>query len=432
MQILDEVPSFGAALGRGLGAGLGEALPKTISRGIENAKLRRYGVDLAGIEDPSFRQTLGQMGIQRGIKARSDLARLGLASSAEGAAPLGSALGAAPVEKGELGAPAKKATPAFAPLEEQMAYDESRMPSELQMLTPSQRQQEIARRYQMTLDAGGAPDIDAISSQIDAEEGRKTAMREKQKEYGQEYENALATVFKDASEETKAAIRQRGQNAIFQGKDEATVKRDAAKLASQIANAKAAAEKVLRRNVLQMAKARVSDSSRSQENIKSSAATAVKKLTDLGLVNEARQYLAEGGWYPEEREEIMNKALGSGFSEGVMAALNELPKFKKAFKDSFDPKKPIGKLSPDAYPAFKENFDRVIESDPNVNLILLRKQYEDKGVDWEAFKRAIDEAVESGKLDPSSKTFMAQQEVLNEPPLNLLGKVLYKLNLRGR
>lgn len=424
VQVLDEVPSFGSALGRGLGQGVGAALPKVVSRELENAALRKYGANLAGIEDPSLRQSLAQMGIQRQMRSRSDLAKLGLEAPS------------APISMKESLTEAMPSRAKMMPSKERPAVretvTETIRPEELKMRTPDELKQEAALRYQATLEAGGMPDLDAINQQLALEESRKDAMRLKQEEYGKIYEEALKNVFEEASPETKAAIRQRGQNAIFQGKDEATIKREATQYANQIANAKAAVEKILRRNIFQDVKARMAGSAREQENIKSSAAAAVKKLTDLGLVNEARSYLSDSGWYPEEREEIMSKALGSGFSEDVMAAVNSFVAPKKKFKDSFDPKKPIDKLDPAAYPDFKESFDRAIEADPNVNLILLRKKYEDKGVDWESFKRALDDAVLTGKIDPASKGYMAQQAVLDEPPLGFLGKVLYKFKLRGR
>ena len=80
---------------------------------------------------------------------------------------------------------------------------------------------------------------------------------------------------------------------------------------------------------------------------------------------------------------------------------------------------------------FAENLGQVLQNDPSANLILLRKAYEDRGVDWNSFKDVIDQMTLNGQFKPDPEQIKAM-ELLDNPPLDRLDAILHHFKFTGR
>ena len=81
---------------------------------------------------------------------------------------------------------------------------------------------------------------------------------------------------------------------------------------------------------------------------------------------------------------------------------------------------------------FTQNLAQTLQNDPATNLILLRRKYEDdKGVDWQLYKDSLNELISTGQFKPNADQFN-QLDSLEQPPLDLLGKILYGIGIGGR
>jgi hypothetical protein len=152
-------------------------------------------------------------------------------------------------------------------------------------------------------------------------------------------------------------------------------------------------------------------------------------LLNEGLYDTARNLLSELGYHPEERESII-----ASLGEGPKKALAEMPKIEVKKEPSF--KK--GYLTVDEVPLtgaqqaiIKNNMTKAFKGDRDLNLVLLRKAYEDKGVDWRSFKDTLNEMILDGDVELNDDQFN-HLDLMDTPPLNNLDKILHGLNLIGR
>ena len=162
-------------------------------------------------------------------------------------------------------------------------------------------------------------------------------------------------------------------------------------------------------------------------------------LLKEGLYDESRNLLNDLGYHTEETEEFI-----ADLGENAVKSLNLLPKIEKNSPveqehGKFGYTTPSGKssftsimqYSPEMKEKIENNLHQVLSSDPSTNLILLRKAYENKGVDWEGFKDALNNLILKGsvKLNADQLNFL---DKLEEPPLNKLDKILFHFGQIGR
>ena len=82
---------------------------------------------------------------------------------------------------------------------------------------------------------------------------------------------------------------------------------------------------------------------------------------------------------------------------------------------------------------FKKHLAEVFQKDPNANPLLVRRDFEKKGVSWREYRDAIDELQQEGVIDFSGNEDYAQLEkYINKPPLGPLDKILHGMKLIGR
>jgi len=145
--------------------------------------------------------------------------------------------------------------------------------------------------------------------------------------------------------------------------------------------------------------------------------------------------LSELGYHPEERESII-----TDLGEPARKIISQLPKMNKTeFKENGSEEYQFGGPASFPQPEFseqvrkqiKDSLSKIVTADPSVNLILLRKVYEDKNVDWQTFKDDINDLIIEGKFMMDDDQFK-HLDLLDTPPLDNLDKLLYGIKLIGR
>lgn len=250
--------------------------------------------------------------------------------------------------------------------------------------------------------------------------------------YGELAKEKLANVFPEATDEQKAYIARKGEEIAGENKSEADIERHIAaqvrKFKNTLANIKndlpaARSFNKLFRSALGKEK--------SFEQARGDLRVKLQPLLKEGLYGTARNLLSELGYQPEERESIL-----TNLSENVNKTLAEMPEKRKfgtknenfSYGSSEIASSPA---NPKTKEKFNQNIRQVLSEDPNANLILLRKQYEDRGVDWRTFKNELNQLVDSGEFKLNDDQ-LENINVIDEPPLDYLDKILHGLGIIGR
>lgn len=273
---------------------------------------------------------------------------------------------------------------------------------------------------------------------VERETEKRIAAQEK---YGDLAETRLKKLIPDASDEESALFKKKGEEAAGENRSQGDIDRLISREVSKYKNVLSNIEKNLEAPRIQNGLKRTLLGTRSDmKSVEQDARAAVKPLIDLGLYEKARTMLANTGFYPEERETII-------FGEMPTEIKKQIDSIPKAIT-----KKPMGakvgglEVVPGKYinqePSYDlksqvhlfDNLSKVWggETNDNINLLQLRKAYEDKGYDWRIFKDAMNELVNNGHIilnDDQQNTF---NSYLDNPPLNNLEKILHGLGLRGR
>lgn len=136
----------------------------------------------------------------------------------------------------------------------------------------------------------------------------------------------------------------------------------------------------------------------------------------------ARSILAGKDFRPEQIEEVVGKQPTS-----VQGIIDKLP-----IKNKYVAKKIPKDLTEKNKLTFEQNLRDVLRQDPNVNLVLLRKKYAKKGINWKDFKDALLGMEEQGLqlTNEQRRSF----DTLMKPPIDDLGKLLklYKITKKIR
>lgn len=271
------------------------------------------------------------------------------------------------------------------------------------------------------------------NSEVDKELGQRI---ESQRESGEMAVKKLVKLMPKATDEQQAIFRKIGENVRGGSKSEADFDRTIAKEATKFKNTIANIEKDLSAPRLQNRLHRLFlGTDKDFQSAASDLRTKVKPLLDLGLYDTTRNLLDGLGYYPEERESIIQP-----LTERAQTAINLTPAAKKATRFEKRPGMgagiPTGTAQIQEYtPADRENIrEGLLESfakEPNSSLVLLRKGFEDKGYDWRLFKDTLNDLVQSESISLNDDQFN-QLQYLDQPPLNLLEKILQSLNVQGR
>jgi hypothetical protein len=249
-----------------------------------------------------------------------------------------------------------------------------------------------------------------------------------QEEYGNRAVEKLEKVYPEATDEQRAIFKKLGEKAASEGQSQAEIDRYLAKEATKFKNTISNVQQSISApRVLNEIQRKFLGTGRSFEQAAKDMQVKIKPLLELGLYDTARNLLNDLGYYPEERESIINP-----LSTQANALINAAPGVKKEIIvppgkfDNFEQK-----LAPEQIASLKQNLGEILQKDPNASLVLLRKAFEDKGYDWASFKDAMNELVQSQEINLTDDQFN-QLPYLDSPPLNKLESVLHSLKLIGR
>jgi len=175
-------------------------------------------------------------------------------------------------------------------------------------------------------------------------------------------------------------------------------------------------------------------SPRGEKKDKSNIKNLLKPLA--AFPNVQREILSEKGYDLEEREDLV-----SGLSEYSNKVIAQMPSINKKGRvtptgmGSASLASSFNEMSNRTYtPQEKELIDQTVDdifsSDPSSNIVLVRKALESKGVNWRAYKDALDKAVDEGKLKMTDEQFDHYSQ-MNEPPISFLGHISRFFRTRG-
>jgi len=427
---------FGSGLGEGLRQGLSEAgntFADKINRNRENEFFQKnYGLDLRGANDPQTRQQI----ISTELPYYRQMKQAKASHAAYDQQYPETQQGESRQVSGEERTPSQNKGGKNFP-------QEATRGEKVPIMTPEQMQQR-GLQYARDRTAQGVPTTAEQGIQLAEQENQrnetynnkidqeKNARIAEQQRYGQKANDMLLKLYPNATDEQQAVFRRYGENESFEGKSEADIDRALSKKAAQfkntisdVQNSVVSAPRIGTKlwDLLQ-------GTSRNADQTIQDMRLQLKPLLDQGLNDTARMLLEEKGYYPEERERIV-----SGLGEYTKKYLAEMPSIPK--EKAFKPMGPSGlveeqsqKLNPEQAQVFTDTLDKILKTDPSVNLILLRKEFEDKNINWRDYKDALNLSASQGFEFNDDQ--LKQLEILNSPPLSILEKHLYKLGLIGK
>lgn len=428
-----------------------EAYAKRKRLETENAKLRDLGIDVTGIDDPNLRSMVAQ----DDLKFRNRRRQVQSTNKLYGGDILGggqiSSQGEMPFETNPKTTPANKRN--FKNALNTVLNDEShgftkKTPGGSRALpTPEQRKQaamQLSEESQNTENPLSVPEalqlVDSeiaslkdYNQQVESEKALETASQER---YGNIADQISNDYFADYNDPTlKNYLQGRAEEYSLQKNSEADIKKSLLKDATNLRNE-------IERIKKGIGAKRIGDRSidaltgnyRSNEKAMQDAAVKIKPLLDKQMYPLVRELLSGAGFFPEEREEIM----GNRITENANTILGKLPK-KPGYLQTIDRYIRMEETPYDELPLEQrmeniqetpefQSLRQILTNNPQENLILLRKEFENHKVSWDQFKDMLNILQQEG-IGVEQPQF---QTLLEEPPLDTLGKIAYQAGFRGR
>ncbi|MES2875434.1 MAG: hypothetical protein V4708_17050 [Bacteroidota bacterium] len=400
--------SFSSQLGLSIGRGAAEGIAGGIQQGQErraqekeDKKLKELGVDLQGIRDPN-------------IRAQLFAAQLKKKSTAE------ASLNSIPehLRRGN-----SNTSPTMA---DQLVGNS---PISNRIKTEQEIDQEAADTAQRK-----GTDFEEEKGKLQRTKHGQLADKQILESFSQEVNNQLATSLGSKyTPEIGAAFEREAEQLGLKNLEPSEQRKATARAVNRFKNDLSNMESHIKPN--KMTNYLTADK-KSNEKRLTELRSQVKPFIEKGLYDEGRAVLADKGYYPEEIEEVVS----TGLSEPVKKELINFPSFKTASNEKemspWDVESApweTFKLNPQETDKFVDSLSSVLKKDPSTNLVLLRKAYEDKGVDWDTFKTAVEELQLTGQFNPEDDTQLNQMgSTLKEPPLGYLGRLLHAVKLGGR
>jgi hypothetical protein len=441
MQIIPEKrrPSVSQQFGQAfanVGQAAGQMVPEYLKSQAQDEALAKRGIDLKGISDPQIRQQIvadelkygrarklaaaearyaqGKPGMVRDsvslqenmpgedVDVTESVTRIGSGEPGGGKIPQPSTRGVAkPVMSGdEIMAEAQERVAAFGGMTDlQTEYNKV-----------ATRNQANAQYNQQLKD-----DIDAQTK--------------KQEKYAGIANEKLSKLFPDSPDDVKALFSRYGEEAARSNLSEAAIEKDLAKKAIEFKNSYANIKKSIGApTVVNKLKGLVTGVDVPSVKARGDLRVKLNPLLKEGLFDSARTLLDELGFGPEATEMVM-----FDLGENAQKTVAQLPEMKRPFERVKGPfaQDRILPFNPEQSAQITENIQQAFKSDPSANMILLRKAYEDKGVDWETFRDNVNSMIAQGQIQLNDEQFKALDKI-NYPPLDKLDKLLEGLSLRTR
>lgn len=272
----------------------------------------------------------------------------------------------------------------------------------------------------------------------------------KQEFYGNKGLSALQRVLPDASPKIQDMFQKEGENLWKSGDSEAEISSKLNEKAKTLANNIDSIERLPGPTRIHNGLYRIFNGTyKGQADEFKEVQRKIKPLLDQGLYEETRNLLSEK-YQPEEVENLI-----TSLGEGSKKVLADFPKFEKYDASQFEggevgnkvkaqkEKIKAGKAKPfdtsylnqpseDEIERLNTSVKNAVLAEPSVNLLLLRKAYEDKNVNYQQFRNALGEALVSGEIKLNEEQLQMMDKYLDTPPLYNLDKLWYKLGFTGR
>jgi hypothetical protein len=432
-----------------LGMGATEATNKGIElygEKLENDALKKKGIDVSGIRDPETRAQIISHELQYGKRKTKAESTRGLLTGENESEP----------------AKRREKLPEFMEgksslqkegFEQRGKQENVNEPSKRATILPPDEVINKGVQYaRMSSQAGnpmsdeeGISIVHAFNEEAKHSNAQQMAL---ETHYGNVGSDVVSSYFPNPSPEIDNHFRKKAEEAGESGKSEADIKKDlnkeAIRLKNQISNIrKNIKPQRLGSKAYRKLKGTYKDKEKEEENIRKE----IKPLLDAGFYDETRQLLSEEGLYPEETESLV-----TSLSEGTKKSLSQFPKMNKEVPGKMQPRKKAGLglagavtqnaierkmekeagYTPEQMETINDSVKNIFTSDPQANMILLRKAFEDKGVDWRAFKDSIDQGILEGYIDLKTEDQFNHYSDLSEPPLDDLDEMLYNAGIIGR
>lgn len=463
VQVLPKVSSFGESFGAALGGGLGEGAAKGYKLARENEAIKReYGVDLSGITDPQTRAQIMGQELVYGRKQKQ--------AEASGKVNYGQETAKTPIEIGKrertseefvpekrqnlpefpVKPGAKKAVATFEEGGPRNFPQPETTGQKRPVLPPEQVRAEGTRIAKESRDAGiPMSDPEGIqyahaqnqmnrewNQDVESDISQKVAGQEK---YGNIAAKTLSNVYPEANDEIKAHFMKKGEDVaqytISQADFAKEMAVEARKFKNSIANIRSSRPA---KTGMELVKGDLLGYNSKWEQDRNDVRLHLKPLLENGFYDTARSELAKLDFGPETVE-----ALITDLGENSKKSIIDMPKMKSEYPGGFKEKYFAGPehafeggelektLTPESKAFFEHNLRQVLKTSPSENLVLLRKGYEDKDVDWRSFKDTLNDMIYSGEIKLNDDQFN-QLGTLDYPPLGGLDKILFGLKLKTR
>ena len=273
----------------------------------------------------------------------------------------------------------------------------------------------------------------SISSGIQGYERARDIKRERQGQYGALGSQIFGDLVKDATPEEKANFYKMSADMAQRGESPQNMYKKLADLATNYKNKVSRIEENIEPERLSK---KFTDifTGESPESREKKGKLATKGLSELPI-SKRRELLQKKGL---EAEEVENRI--SPLSNDIKQSISGFPDLRPTRSKqnaSFDETPQFGveksELTEPQREYFQKHLAEIFQKHPDVNPLLLRKEFEEKGISWREYRDAIENLQESGQVDFSSNPEYAYLEnYLQKPPLGPLRKILHGLGFVGR
>ena len=426
------------------GTPIGEQFSKAFSGGLqayekmqEDKALEEMGVDTR-IKDPAYRSKMLAQKMTQDASKKQAVASQKVNYSLDGTTPETKRF----IDENKSEAGSEPTSQKSSKQIEQSKLEETKKSREKKpVLAPDQLMFQGKRIAEERTQAGQHTDAEEgyeIARKLNADnEAYNEGIAAKQQQYGDLAVSKLENLFSDATDEHRARFQKKGELAFERGLSESAINQEmseeARKFKNMIAKVKGSVP------AARFMSHAFGGPDRNWESTKKDLQLKLKPLLDDGLYDTARNLLSELGYHAEERESIV-----SSLGEYAKKGLAEMPSMAIKKANIWDaPTKEDGKYvsagekvsrernSPERMEKITQSLGDILSKDPSSNLILLRKGFEDKDVEWDQFKDALNQLADSGQIELNPDQFN-QLNDLDMPALSGLDKFLHSVKLIGR
>ncbi len=294
-------------------------------------------------------------------------------------------------------------------------------------LNPQELRDQAIKNTQERLNRGDiTADFDQELARLKSQNQDIKAFDAERQQFGEQALAKLGEVYPKASQDVRSYLQSKMEGYYNQGFTPAEIDKKLGLEAKNLTNRIASIEKSIPpKRGFNKLKGGLLGTNRDSERARTSIRLKVQDLLDAGLDDTVRSGLQKAGYSSEETESVIHP-----LPFNILDDINSLKGNEGFFRhrDASDvrystPKKMIE--------PFRKSLKSVISQNPDANLLLLRKAYEDRGIGWREFKNALEDLTQEGvfQLTPEHLKFW---DKLDEPPLSGLNRILFNIGSKGR